>query len=109
LKKELNAYFLGTEAPDLGAKLAGVGDGYHDTGRFHCSLLAASVGGKSGEVAQKVARFRGGEAWEGPGWSPHTLEVTGQSEKVLPLEVGRQLQRGGWAEGALRGKRDSGL
>ncbi len=39
LRKNLNAYFLGTEAPDVGAKLAGAEGGYKDTGACHCILF----------------------------------------------------------------------
>lgn len=45
LKKNLNFYFLGTEAPDWGTKLmAAAKNGYHDTGECHCILFDA--GGK---------------------------------------------------------------
>jgi hypothetical protein len=32
ITENLNVYFLGTEAPDVGPKIAGVANGYHDTG-----------------------------------------------------------------------------
>jgi hypothetical protein len=42
IKVELNAYFIGTEAPDNGPKIPGVGGGYSDTGACHCILFAAN-------------------------------------------------------------------
>src|SRR6267142_5797542 len=42
IKDNLNVYFLGTEAPDVGARIVGVGDGYHDTVQCHCILFDAA-------------------------------------------------------------------
>jgi hypothetical protein len=35
ITENLNVYFLGTEAPDVGPKIAGVANGYHNTGACH--------------------------------------------------------------------------
>ena len=40
----LNVYFLGTEATDVGAKIFAVENGYHDTGACHCNLFNAAGG-----------------------------------------------------------------
>jgi len=53
LKVELNAYFIGTEAPDTGPKISGVGGGYSDTGACHCILFAAN-----GDVVKDRAEGR---------------------------------------------------
>jgi len=44
IKNNLNVFFLGTEAPDVGPKIEGVENGYHDTGACHCILFDASGG-----------------------------------------------------------------
>lgn len=49
----MNVYFLGTEAPDVGAKISGVGNGYHDTGACHCILF-----NPSGVVSHDRAEIR---------------------------------------------------
>jgi len=51
----LNVYFLGTEAPDVGPKIDGVENGYHDTGACHCILFDAA-GGVTRDRAEKRVR-----------------------------------------------------
>jgi len=52
ITENLNVYFLGTEAPDVGPKIAGVTNGYHDTGACHC-ILFDTVGGVTRDRAEK--------------------------------------------------------
>jgi hypothetical protein len=39
ITENLDVFFLGTEAPDVGPKISGVENGYHDTGACHCILF----------------------------------------------------------------------
>lgn len=55
ITSNLNVYFLGTEAPDVGPKIDGVEDGYHDTGACHCILFNA-VGGVTRPRAETRVR-----------------------------------------------------
>lgn len=42
IKNNLNAFYIGTEAPDSGSKLfPSAGGGYHDTGACHCVLYGS--------------------------------------------------------------------
>ena len=50
----INAYFLGTEAPDVGAKISGAGGGYHDTGACHCILFDAEGGVRRQRAEDRV-------------------------------------------------------
>src|SRR3954471_6249145 len=53
LKVQQNVYYLGTEAPDVGAKIAGVEGDYGDTAHCHCILFAAN-----GKVSNDRAEIR---------------------------------------------------
>jgi hypothetical protein len=53
LRPHLTAYFLGTEAPDVGPKIAGVTGSYRDTAACHCILFAAN-----GDITNNRAESR---------------------------------------------------
>jgi len=50
----LNVYFLGTEAPDVGPKIDGVENGYHDTVQCHCILFDAAGVAKKTRAEKRV-------------------------------------------------------
>lgn len=55
IKANLNVFLLGTEAPDVGPKIGGVGSGYHDTGACHC-ILFDTAGGVTRDRAELRVR-----------------------------------------------------